>query len=776
MEGKYTHPTTAPPSKAGPIIIDLTFPDGYGAIPRTGVRAAPWYVTSCTLTITGANLPEPLVVPVPLDTGLVTGELMVGMYKFEVVITTTDPSLNFFGSETIPLTANVTNRISFELTVNAPPKIIRIDASNRAPARYQSLTAICEASDWDSQDVLSYWWTDNFGWRGNGPSILYRVEYAEPTTLTCHVSDGTATDTAEVFLDVLGLPKTINKLSAAGGDGLVSLSWEADSLAATYNIYWNATGAVTTADNVIKDVTGTTFSHTGLTNGQLYYYRVSGVNLSGEGPLSTEAMAFPSPPPAGVSVTAGFYELTLNWTGSPGATSYKIYWNTTGGVTTADNVIPLIPGTTYLHTGLLGNQTYYYRIAGTNVAGDTVLSAEAAGIPLPVVKATQVHNGAVLTWDAIPGATEYNLFYSTASPVTAGDASVPGLTTPTGVVRGLSSATTYYFAVAPVTGGAQGALTAGTPMIAAPKIGFTQIGLLPYGSIYHEATDFYHPATGTIISYIGYTTTFSNSVALSTHNGDETITNLPINPANNTPNTGYWARGDEWNGYAYFTNRNATYYAQITGAGNLGPWVSTVDAGAPYPFPSIWRTLHQTIAYGGRLYVMGGYPYGTEPCLKDIRYTSINANGSLNPWTVSASPLPWCTYRFGAAMSNGHLYFALSSMLQKAAINAATGDVGTFFPLSIMPPGFNAGNFDNSHHGMIIYQGYLMIPSNTALYILRIDPATGDSISWIDTIALPSFSDTRMFYVRGGNLYFAQRSGAGAVWRIDGLGVLALYP
>ncbi|MDH4183041.1 MAG: fibronectin type III domain-containing protein, partial [Nitrospinota bacterium] len=591
---------------------------------------------------------------------------------------------------------------------------------------------------------------------------------------TCNVTDGLVIATQQAFLDVLGLPKAITNVTAAGDDTKVNLAWTADPIADTYNIYWNTVGKVTTADSKISGAIGTTFIHTGLVNGQTYYYRVSGVNLSGEGPLSAEVKAFPSPPPTNLTVTPDFYSNTLSWTGCPGSTYYKIYWNKTGGVTKADSAISVTWGATiYAHAVLTGNQPYYYRVAGVNPVGETVLSAEMMGVPLPHLTATPVHNGVVLSWDAFPRGTTYNIYWNTTGNITTLDNPNEGLTTNYLLIRNLTPGVTHYFALVPVIGGTPWDMTAPSSALVGPKISFTPIGLLPYGAIYHEATDIFDPATSTIITYVGYTTVFSYDTILSVHNAGDTITNLPINPANTLPTTGYWARGAVWGGYAYFTRGTTTAYAPILGSGSLGSWITTSDAGNP-----VWRrTLHQTLAYNGRMYTLGGYTYSTPDCLSDIRYTTINANGTLNPWTINATAIPWCTYRHGATISPyGHMYFSNGAMLQMAPVNAATGAVGTFAPLTVMPPGFNTVNFDNSHQGMIVYNGYLMVPSISELYILRVDPATGDTISWIDTIPLPYSCNTRTFYVKGGALYFAARGGTGSVFRIDGLSILASYP
>lgn len=90
------------------------------------------------------------------------------------------------------------------------------------------------------------------------------------------------------------VPATPTGLTAAAGNGQVSLSWTASSGATSYNIYRSTTagGEGSTAYRI--GITTTSFTDTGLTNGTTYFYQVTAVNSAGESGKSSEVAATPT--------------------------------------------------------------------------------------------------------------------------------------------------------------------------------------------------------------------------------------------------------------------------------------------------------------------------------------------------------------------------------------------------------------------------------------------------------------------------------------------------
>lgn len=111
-------------------------------------------------------------------------------------------------------------------------------------------------------------------------------------------------------------------LTATSGDTQVQLSWSASQDATSYNVYWAKTAGVVPGAAGVTQIPGvllTSFTHTGLTNGDLYFYAVSAVGTGGESALSAEVSVRPLPPapPAPLGITAiapkDVIQVSLQW-------------------------------------------------------------------------------------------------------------------------------------------------------------------------------------------------------------------------------------------------------------------------------------------------------------------------------------------------------------------------------------------------------------------------------------------------------------------------------
>jgi fibronectin type 3 domain-containing protein len=237
---------------------------------------------------------------------------------------------------------------------------------------------------------------------------------------------------------VPGPPKNLN---AQAGDGSVYLTWQAPndnggSPIKFYHIYRGSSPDQLSRVATVGDVRS--YTDTGLTNGQTYWYRVSAENDVGEGgwsnPASATPQAPPSPPgpPVNLQATAGDGAVQLGWTpptdnGGAPVTNYRIYRGTASGQLAFLVEVPSV--TSYTDTGLTNGVKYFYQVTAVNSAGEGPRSNEASATPMPratvpdpPVKAVAIGGDArvSLSWQ-VPGSnggspiTNYKIYRGTSS-------------------------------------------------------------------------------------------------------------------------------------------------------------------------------------------------------------------------------------------------------------------------------------------------------------------------------------------------------------------------
>jgi hypothetical protein len=178
----------------------------------------------------------------------------------------------------------------------------------------------------------------------------------------------------------------------------------------------------------------------------------------------------PHPPakPTGVSISVGDARNTISWTAVDNATTYILYWGTDNTVTRASaNNVSVTSGTSYPHSPLTNGQRYYYVVTAVNAGGESAESDLVSGMPLAVPGAPATvtilagNRQVSLSWDIVTGATSYNIYWSTTTPVTKSSSKIAGRTTNTYTHTGLTAWTPYYYRVAAVNAnGAESGLSA----------------------------------------------------------------------------------------------------------------------------------------------------------------------------------------------------------------------------------------------------------------------------------------------------------------------------
>ena len=214
-------------------------------------------------------------------------------------------------------------------------------------------------------------------------------------------------------------PRPLN-IQVSASDGQITVTWDPVNDAENYVIHWNNTGETSSVDNVIM-VNDTSYTHAGLTNGVMYYYAISSLVKGRESLLTDVVSAMPvSLAPRNFQVRAESRHNNLTWENVPDATSYNIYWNTTGNVSINDNVIELFApdGSSYKHTELTNGTSYYYAISSVINGHESSLSEIVSSIPHDSASIMGWDKKISLHWPPVPGATSYNVYYSTNPGVT----------------------------------------------------------------------------------------------------------------------------------------------------------------------------------------------------------------------------------------------------------------------------------------------------------------------------------------------------------------------
>ena len=152
---------------------------------------------------------------------------------------------------------------------------------------------------------------------------------------------------------------------------------------------------------------------------------------------------------AGNSATSG--KPMLTWDAVDGATSYRVYRATAKNG--AYSVINTTKALTYTNTGAALGTTYYYKVEALNAAGKSLgFSAIVEGKVAPVLAVgySSVSGKPQLTWKAVPGATEYQVYRSTQQ--NSGYTKINTTTSTSYVNTGAKAGTTYYYKIVAVKG------------------------------------------------------------------------------------------------------------------------------------------------------------------------------------------------------------------------------------------------------------------------------------------------------------------------------------
>ncbi len=253
------------------------------------------------------------------------------------------------------------------------------------------------------------------------------------------------------------VPDAPQNLVATPGNGTMTLTWspppwDVRSPVTGYTVYRGTNSGNRSFFVPLGNVT--TYTDTGLANGQRYYYVVTAINAIGEGPPSSEVSAKPATvpgSPGNLQAIPGNGNVTIQWSGAPNngapVTSYRVYRGTTSGQTSLVKTLGNVD--TYTDTGLTNGVRYYYRVAAVNRVGEGTKSNEASASPT--------------AGPSVPSVPHYTIYRGVSRDSLMVLARASALSLFDG---GLTNGVTYYYAVAAVNSigeGPRSPLVAATP-------------------------------------------------------------------------------------------------------------------------------------------------------------------------------------------------------------------------------------------------------------------------------------------------------------------------
>ena len=298
--------------------------------------------------------------------------------------------------------------------------------------------------------------------------------------------NGAGSSAQTAYVSTFTGPAPANVTATAQSSNSITISWASVSGASYYWVYRSTTG-VGTFESVGSDISGTSYTNTGLSGGTTYYYIVRAYfyysgNYYYRDSSNVNATTL-LPPPTGLSASAASASsINLSWTAVSDAASYRVYRASSSSGTYTQVGAPT--AASFTDTGLTQSATYYYKVSAVHSSGEGTQSAYIAAIILPAptgVTATASTTSISITvsWNSVSGASAYRVYRSLNAD--GPYSMVSGNNYSSYTDYSLNQGTTYYYKIAAYTSAVEG-------LLSAPVSAKTYVPLSPPNNITANAT------------------------------------------------------------------------------------------------------------------------------------------------------------------------------------------------------------------------------------------------------------------------------------------------
>ena len=259
-------------------------------------------------------------------------------------------------------------------------------------------------------------------------------------------------------------------LTATPGYSWISVSWEPVAGADMYEVLWRWETGGNWQRAEGSPIANTAYGFLSLSAGTGLYFLIRAIDADGRvsnwSELAHAAATGKLAAPTLTATISGANAVELSWTSVGAAVRYEVWawWNSETGWQPLDD--GNLKGLSYPHTELTAGRTYYYLLAAVDSSGNRGEWSEQVSVTVPdssmklaapTLQAQSTGANAVaLLWNAVSGATRYELWVWRDSATGWQQLDDDSLTGTSFTHREVAAGTTYYYAIRSVddSGGA----------------------------------------------------------------------------------------------------------------------------------------------------------------------------------------------------------------------------------------------------------------------------------------------------------------------------------